>query len=106
MQEAAEEALVRGPSPPATVTDTEVKATFYCTCTEFYCASTLDSCVTYRLYLQVVMMVGLPGSGKTSWAHKYCRDNLSKKYNILGADDIVQNIRVSFLFSMLYLLLL
>jgi hypothetical protein len=68
MQEAAEEALVRGPSPPATVTDTEV-----------------------------VMMVGLPGSGKTSWAHKYCRDNLSKKYNILGADDIVQNIRVAVL---------
>ena len=50
---------------------------------------------TFIGHLQVVMMVGLPGSGKTSWAHKYCRDNISKKYNILGADDIVQNIRVS-----------
>lgn len=37
----------------------------------------------------VVVMVGLPASGKTTWAQKFCRDQSDKNYEILGSDLIL-----------------
>lgn len=48
------EGLVRGPVAPATTDDCEV-----------------------------LMMVGLPGSGKTYWSEKWAREHPEKRYNIL-----------------------
>ena len=37
----------------------------------------------------VVLLVGLPASGKTTWAQKFCRDQSDKNYEILGSDMIL-----------------
>ena len=55
MQEAVEEHRVRGPVPPNSCSECEV-----------------------------LMMIGLPSSGKTTWAKKYCSQNKDKRYIILG----------------------
>lgn len=43
---------------------------------------------------EILMMVGLPGAGKTTWAMKHSAANLGKKYNILGTNAIMEKMRV------------
>lgn len=45
--------------------------------------------------LQVLLMVGLPGSGKTLWAQKHTEENQEKRYNILGTETVLYQMRVS-----------
>lgn len=40
-------------------------------------------------------MVGLPGSGKTQWAQKHSQENRDKRYNILGTERVLHQLRVS-----------
>lgn len=47
------------------------------------------------IVLQVLLMVGLPGSGKTQWALKYAQDNPEKRYNVLGAETVLNQMKVS-----------
>ncbi|XP_069500505.1 heterogeneous nuclear ribonucleoprotein U-like protein 1 isoform X2 [Ambystoma mexicanum] len=43
---------------------------------------------------EILMMVGLPGAGKTTWAMKHAAANPEKKYNILGTNTIMDKMRV------------
>ncbi|KAM8952272.1 heterogeneous nuclear ribonucleoprotein U-like protein 1 [Pelodytes ibericus] len=43
---------------------------------------------------EILMMVGLPGAGKTTWAMKHAAANPAKKYNILGTNAIMEKMRV------------
>lgn len=41
------------------------------------------------------MMVGLPAAGKTTWVDSYCRENLNKKYNVLGTNSLIDKMKVN-----------
>ncbi|KAB0404705.1 hypothetical protein E2I00_019054, partial [Balaenoptera physalus] len=43
---------------------------------------------------EVILMVGLPGSGKTQWALKYTKENPEKRYNVLGAETVLNQMRM------------
>lgn len=43
---------------------------------------------------EVIMMVGLPGCGKTTWAEKYAKDYPEKKFYILGTNTIMDRMKV------------
>ncbi|KAK7801134.1 hypothetical protein U0070_002801 [Myodes glareolus] len=43
---------------------------------------------------EVILMVGLPGSGKTKWALKYAKENPEKRYNVLGAETVLSQMRM------------
>ncbi|KAM4641088.1 heterogeneous nuclear ribonucleoprotein U-like protein 1 [Discoglossus pictus] len=43
---------------------------------------------------EMLMMVGLPGAGKTTWAMKHAAAHPAKKYNILGTNTIMEKMRV------------
>ena len=42
----------------------------------------------------MVMMVGLPGCGKTSWAVNLSKSHSDKKYYIIGTDSLIDKMRV------------
>ncbi|KAL5008098.1 hypothetical protein ScPMuIL_013679 [Solemya velum] len=43
---------------------------------------------------EMLMMVGLPGSGKTYWAEKQSSGEKEKKFNVLGTNNIIDKMRV------------
>ena len=47
------------------------------------------------------MMIGLPASGKTTWAEKHCNDNPEKRFTILGTNLIMDKMKVVKKFSFL-----
>lgn len=46
------------------------------------------------LCCQILIMVGLPACGKTTWAVKHAEGNPEKKYNILGTNAIMDKMKV------------
>ena len=40
-------------------------------------------------------MVGLPAAGKKTWVESYCRENLAKKYNVLGTNSLIDKMKVN-----------
>ncbi|CAE1331790.1 HNRNPUL1 [Acanthosepion pharaonis] len=43
---------------------------------------------------EILMMVGLPGAGKTVWAEKHAKANPEKKFNVLGTNNIIDKMKV------------
>uniref|UniRef100_A0A8C9T639 Heterogeneous nuclear ribonucleoprotein U-like 1 like n=1 Tax=Scleropages formosus TaxID=113540 RepID=A0A8C9T639_SCLFO len=43
---------------------------------------------------EMLMMVGLPGCGKTTWAIKHAEEHPEKKFNILGTNAIMEKMKV------------
>lgn len=52
----------------------------------------------YVDYSQVVMMVGLPCSGKTHWATKHVAEHPEKNYTVLGISTILDKMKVPSLY--------
>ena len=48
-----------------------------------------------RSECQMIMMCGLPGAGKTTWANTFCRENPDKKINILGTNAFLDKMKVN-----------
>lgn len=44
---------------------------------------------------EVIMMIGLPGSGKTYWAVNHAKENPEKRYNILGNTTLIERMTVN-----------
>ena len=42
----------------------------------------------------MIMMVGLPGCGKTSWANNMVKKHPDKRYNVIGTDSLIDKMRV------------
>nr|XP_006823758.1 PREDICTED: heterogeneous nuclear ribonucleoprotein U-like protein 1-like [Saccoglossus kowalevskii] len=43
---------------------------------------------------EILMMIGLPGSGKTTWAEKYAKENSDKRYCIIGLKSLVDKMKI------------
>ena len=41
------------------------------------------------------MIVGLPGSGKTTWGLKEQLENTDRRYNIIGTDTLIEKMKVN-----------
>ncbi|KAG9452764.1 hypothetical protein H6P81_005668 [Aristolochia fimbriata] len=46
------------------------------------------------IYCEVLMMVGLPASGKTTWAEKYVQEHPKKRYVLLGTNLALDQMKV------------
>ncbi len=42
----------------------------------------------------MIMMVGLPGSGKTTWVNKHVAENPDKKYTVIGTSSLIDKMKV------------
>ncbi|XP_034024481.1 heterogeneous nuclear ribonucleoprotein U-like protein 1 isoform X2 [Thalassophryne amazonica] len=49
---------------------------------------------TTKSECEILLMVGLPACGKTTWAQKHAVNNPEKKYNILGTNAIMDKMKV------------
>ncbi|KAK2711858.1 heterogeneous nuclear ribonucleoprotein U-like protein 1 isoform X2 [Artemia franciscana] len=48
-----------------------------------------------RKECEIIMLCGLPGSGKTTWASNYAAENKDKNYNILGTNSMLDKMKVA-----------
>ena len=44
---------------------------------------------------KAIMLVGLPGVGKTKWAYEYAKKNPDRSYYILGVSSIHEKMQVN-----------
>lgn len=42
----------------------------------------------------MIMMIGLPASGKTHWANKHSAEHPDKRYNIIGTSTLIDRMKV------------
>uniref|UniRef100_A0AAG5D106 B30.2/SPRY domain-containing protein n=1 Tax=Anopheles atroparvus TaxID=41427 RepID=A0AAG5D106_ANOAO len=43
---------------------------------------------------ELIMMIGLPGSGKTHWATNYLKENATNAFTVLSIDSLLENMKV------------
>jgi len=49
---------------------------------------------------EVIMMVGLPGCGKTTWATKHMEENFDKHFNLIGTSNLLDRMKVNMHFKL------
>jgi len=43
----------------------------------------------------MIMLIGLPGSGKTTWVNKHVEENPDKRYNVIGTSVLLERMKVN-----------
>merc|ERR1719410_1528663 len=43
----------------------------------------------------MIMMIGLPGSGKTTWVNKHVSENSGKQYNVISTTTMIEKMTVN-----------
>ena len=43
---------------------------------------------------EMVMLIGLPGCGKTTWVNKFIGENPDKKYDVIGTATLIEKMKV------------
>merc|ERR1719370_221686 len=44
---------------------------------------------------EIIMMIGLPAAGKTTWVNNFCQENAFQKYNVLGTNNLIDKMKVN-----------
>ena len=47
---------------------------------------------------EMIMLIGLPASGKTTWANKHVEENPLKRFNVIGTSVLLERMKVSLIF--------
>ena len=55
--------------------------------------------IATREECELIMMVGLPASGKTTWVEKHVADNAEKQYNVISTTTMINKMTVGFVNS-------
>ncbi|XP_037033065.1 heterogeneous nuclear ribonucleoprotein U-like protein 1 [Bradysia coprophila] len=48
-----------------------------------------------RKECEIILLIGLPGSGKTYWANNFVNENIDKHFNILGIQPLLSKMTIS-----------
>ena len=48
-----------------------------------------------RAGCELIMMVGLPASGKTTWVEKHVAENLDKRYNVISTSSMISKMMIN-----------
>ena len=43
---------------------------------------------------ELILLIGLPGCGKTTWVNKHVAENPDKKYNVIGTSALIDKMKV------------
>jgi heterogeneous nuclear ribonucleoprotein U-like protein 1 len=43
---------------------------------------------------ELIFLVGLPGSGKTTWANNYVQEHPEKRFNVIGTAALLEHMKV------------
>lgn len=85
---------VRGPQRPAKKDECEVSSDLNSLTLWMLCPVT--GVIFYIIFIvQLIMLVGLACSGKTTWAKEYVKNNAEKNYIILGTSTVVEVRQIS-----------
>ena len=50
--------------------------------------------IAERAQCEMIMMIGLPGSGKTTWVTDHVEKNPEKRYNVIGTSALIERMKV------------
>jgi replication-associated recombination protein RarA len=50
--------------------------------------------IATREECELFMLIGLPGSGKTTWVEKHVAENPAKRYNVIGTSALIERMKV------------
>ena len=51
--------------------------------------------IAARDQCEMIMMIGLPGCGKSTWVEKHVQENPDKQYNVIGTNTMINKMTVS-----------
>ena len=51
--------------------------------------------ITERAQCEMIMMIGLPGAGKTTWVKKHVEENPHKRFNVIGTSALIDKMKVN-----------